>query len=168
MKYPNVQLCICTNGLLLKEYAEYIFELGVRYITVTINAVSPHIGKNIYSWIIYDKKIWRGYEAAKKLIENQLAGVQKSADLGMLVKINSVLIPNINDFHMVEISKKVKELGAYIHNIMPLIPLAELNHIRPPTCDLLRSIRNQCERVLPQFRLCKQCRADACSIPGLE
>ncbi|MFX1295564.1 MAG: hypothetical protein ACFFD2_12035 [Promethearchaeota archaeon] len=51
---------------------------------------------------------------------------------------------------------------------MPLIPLAELAHIQPPTCDLLRTIRNQCEKILPQFRLCKQCRADACSIPGFD
>ncbi len=167
-KYPEAQLCVCTNGLLLNKEAGHLYDLGVRYITVTINAISPLIGENIYSWIIYDGKLYRGVEGAKILIENQLAGVKKSSELGILVKINSVLIPGINDFHLVDISKKIKELGVHIHNIMPLIPLAELSHIPPPTCDSLRKVRDQCERVLPQFRLCKQCRADACSIPGLE
>ncbi|NVM53119.1 MAG: radical SAM protein [Candidatus Helarchaeota archaeon] len=167
-EHPKTQLCICTNGLLLNKFSRRLFNLGVKYLTVTINAVFPIIGKNIYSFINYNNKIYRGFDAANILIENQLAGVRKSSDLGMLVKINSVLIPGINDFHIVDITRKVKEAGAYIHNVMPLIPLVELSHIQPPTCDLLRAVRNQCEEYLPQFRLCKQCRADACSIPGLE
>ena len=167
-KYPDAKLCICTNGLLLNKYAERLHDLGVGYITVTMNAVAPEIGKNVYSWINYNKKLYRGHEGAKILIENQIAGVKKSVELGMLVKINSVLIPGINNFHLVEISKKVKEAGVYIHNIMPLIPLDELSHIEPPNCDTLRTARDHCEKILPQFRLCKQCRADACSIPGLE
>ena len=167
-KYPEAQLCICTNGLLLNDKAQYIFDLGVKYLTVTINAVSPAIGKNIYSRINYDGKVTRGIDGVKTLINNQLAGLKRSTKLGMLVKVNSVLIPGINDFHLVEISKKIKELGAYIHNIMPLIPLSDLDYVQAPTCDLLRGVRNDCEKVLTQFRLCKQCRADACSIPGLE
>jgi nitrogen fixation protein NifB len=167
-KYPNTKLCVCSNGLLLNENAERLFNLGVRYLTVTINAVSPVIGKNVYSWINYNHKIYRGIEAASILIRNQLAGVEKSVKLGMLVKVNSVLIPAINDFHMVEITEKIKRAGVYIHNIMPLIPLSELKHVEAPTCDLIREVRNKSEKVLPQFRLCKQCRADACSIPGLE
>lgn len=167
-KYPKSQLCICTNGLLLNKSAQRLFDLGVKFITVTINAISPIIGKNIYEFIIDDKKVHRGIEASKILIESQLEGVKKSATLGMLVKVNSVLIPGINDFHLPEVSKKIKELGVYIHNIMPLIPLADLSYIQAPSCDLLRGVRNECEKNLPQFRLCKQCRADACSIPGLE
>lgn len=167
-KYPNSQLCICTNGLLLNRYAQNLKDLGVNYLTVTINAISPEIGKNIYSWIVYDGKIHRGIEGAKILIENQIAGLKASAKLGMRIKVNSVLIPGINDFHLPAISKAIKEAGAYIHNIMPLIPLADLSYIQPPSCDLLRESRDRCEKILPQFRLCKQCRADACSIPGLE
>jgi len=167
-KHPNSQLCICTNGLLLSRYAQTLYDLGVHYLTVTINAVSPVIGKNIYSWIVYDGKVHHGIEGAKILIENQIAGLKASAKLGMRIKVNSVLIPGINDFHLPAISETIKEAGVYIHNIMPLIPLADLSHIQPPSCDLLRDSRDRCEKILPQFRLCKQCRADACSIPGLE
>jgi len=167
-KYPEAQLCLCTNGLLLEKYAQRLYTLGIRYVTVTINAISPMIGKNIYKWINFNQKKYTGIEAAKILAEKQLAGLRKCIKLGIITKVNSVLIPNINDFHLIEISRRLKELGVYIHNIMPLIPLAELSHVPAPTCDLLRNVRNQSAQIMPIFRLCKQCRADACSIPGLE
>ncbi len=40
---------------------------------------------------------------------------------GVLVKVNSVLIPGINDAGMVELNREVKARGAFLHNIMPLI-----------------------------------------------
>lgn len=167
-KYPKAQLCACTNGLLLNEHASRLFDLGIQYITVTLNAISPKIGKNIYSWINYHGTKYTGLEAASILIEKQLAGLKRSVELGLLTKVNTVLIPGINDFHIPAISQKIKSLGVYIHNIMPLIPLAELKHVHAPTCEQLSNARTQSETIIRQFRLCKQCRADACSIPGLE
>ncbi len=167
-KYPDAQLCGCSNGLLLKKYAQRLFDLGIKYITATINAISPIIGKNIYSWINYNNTKYQGLKAAKILIENQLVGLEECVKLGMVTKVNSVLIPGINDFHLFEVSKRIKEIGIFIHNIMPLIPLSDFSHIPAPTCDLLRSVRDQSETIIRMFRFCKQCRADACSIPGLE
>ncbi len=39
----------------------------------------------------------------------------------ILTKINSVMIPGINDEHLVGINKWVKQCGAFLHNVMPLI-----------------------------------------------
>ncbi|MFX1295565.1 MAG: radical SAM protein [Promethearchaeota archaeon] len=99
-KYPETQLCIYTNGLLLNKYVSHLNELRLKYITITINAISPVVGEKIYSRIIYNKKVYRRVEGAKILIENQLKGVEKSVNLGMFVKINSVLIPGINNFRL--------------------------------------------------------------------
>ncbi len=44
------------------------------------------------------------------------------ARLGVVVKINIVMVKGINDGNIPEIVKKVKELGAFITNIMPMIP----------------------------------------------
>jgi len=167
-KYSDAQLCACTNGLLLRKYAQRLFSLGIKYITVTLNAISPMIGNNIYSWIHYKNRNYYGVKAAKILIENQIAGLEECVNLGMITKVNSVLIPSINDFHLFEVSKKIKEIGVFIHNIMPLIPLSDFSHIPAPSCDSLRTVRDKSESVIRIFRLCKQCRADACSIPGLE
>lgn len=40
---------------------------------------------------------------------------------GILVKVNSVMIPGVNDEHLKEVSRVVKSKGAFLHNVMPLI-----------------------------------------------
>ena len=37
---------------------------------------------------------------------------------GILVKVNSVLIPGVNDQHLKEVSKIVKEKGAFRNNFV--------------------------------------------------
>jgi nitrogen fixation protein NifB len=80
---------------------------------------------------------------------------------GLIVKVNTVLIPGINDQHIFEIAKKVKELGAYTQNIMPLIPQHRMAHISPPDPKERKKIQDECAKIIPQMRHCRQCRADA-------
>ena len=141
---PDLIKCMSTNGLLLPKYADRLAELGVNSVTVTINAIDPDIAVDIYSFIKYEGKIYKGYEAVEILIKNQLDGVEKAAANGMVVKVNSVLIPGLNDEHIVEIAKEVKKRGASLMNILPLIPLAKMKH------DLAhdeRCSREECARV---------------------
>lgn len=85
----------------------------------------------------------------------------------MLVKVNTVLIPGINDHHIAQVSEKVKSLGATLHNIMPLISDPShgtyfgLSGQRGPTEDELQRVREECGVHMPQMTHCKQCRADA-------
>ena len=102
---PDLIKCMSTNGLLLPKYADKLAELGVNSVTVTINAVDPDIAEEIYSFIKYEGKVYKGLEAAEILIKNQLEGVEKAAANGLVVKVNSVLIPGLNDEHIVEIAK---------------------------------------------------------------
>ena len=146
---PDLIKCMSTNGLLLPKYAEKIAELGVNTVTVTVNAVDPEILKEINGFIVYEGKAYKGLEAAEILSRNQLEGIKKITDLGVVVKVNIVLIPGLNDEHIVEIAKTVKECGADLVNVLPLIPLNKM-------ADYPR----------PGFRACTQCRADAYGIPG--
>ncbi len=166
--YPELILCLSTNGLLLPAYANRLADLGVKTCTVTVNAVDPDVGSKIYSYIYLDGSILRGPSGANALIRNQLDGIVMAVEAGVTVKVNTVLIPGINSDHVVEVAKETKRRGAYIQNIMPLIPLARFRSLRPPTCEELRRARDNCEKIIPQFRLCKQCRADAVGIPGHE
>jgi len=52
-------------------------------------------------------------------------------------------------------------MGAFVMNVMPLIPQAELADIPPPTPAYLDKVRSNNERIISQMRHCKQCRADA-------
>ncbi|RBQ23694.1 hypothetical protein ALNOE001_07590 [Candidatus Methanobinarius endosymbioticus] len=158
--------CMSTNGLLLPEYAEKLAELGVNTLTVTVNAIDPEIAKDIYTFVNYKGKIYKGKEGAEILIKNQLEGIGKLAKLGVIIKVNSVLIPGLNDEHIVEIAKEVKKRGASLMNVLPLIPLNKMKKYSRPSCAEIEKVRDEVEEVLPVFRACTQCRADAYGIPG--
>ncbi|MDR0901002.1 MAG: radical SAM protein [Methanobrevibacter sp.] len=163
---PELIKCMSTNGLLLPEKAEEIAKLGVNTVTVTVNAIDPEIAKDIYSFINYNGKTYKGKEAAEILIKNQLEGIQKLTDNEVIVKVNSVLIPGINDEHIVEIAKEVKKRGASLMNVLPLIPMNKFKDIPRPDCEMIENVRDQVEEIIPVFRACTQCRADAFGIPG--
>jgi len=168
-RYPALMLCVSTNGLLLRERAEHLWDLGVRTLTVTMNTVDPTIGERIYAYVEHGGKRLTGLEGAKALLESQLAGLEKAAALGFAIKVNSILLPGLNDGgHLEKVAGVVSRLGAHIQNITPLIPLGRFRHLAPPSCHELRETRLQCERIIKQFRLCRQCPADAVGIPGEE
>jgi nitrogen fixation protein NifB len=167
--YPPLMLCLSTNGLLLPRYAERLRDLDVQTITVTLNTIDPEIGERIYAYVKHNGEVLKGIEGARALLENQLIGIEKAVKLGLVVKVNSILIPGINDNgHLEKVAGTVKKLGVYIQNITPLIPLGRFRNLEAPPCDELHWTRSRCEQIIKQFRLCQQCRADSVGIPGRE
>ena len=167
--YPQLMLCLSTNGLLLPRYAESLRDLGVRTLTVTLNTVDPQVGEKIYAYVKDCDETLNSMKAAKTLLENQLAGIGKAAQIGLFVKINSILIPGINDGgHLGKVAYTVTKLGAHVQNITPLIPSGRFKHLEAPHRDELRRIRSHCQQFIDQFWLCKQCRADSAGIPAFE
>lgn len=165
-KFPNLIKCMSTNGLLLNERADEVIEVGIDSLTVTVNAVDPEIEEKLNAYIIYHGKKIEGVEGAKILIENQLAGIRKIAAAGITVKVNTVLVPEINGDHIETIAKTVKEAGASIYNIIPLIPQHELKDVKAPTCPQIDAARTKASKYIDVFRHCQHCRADAVGVPG--
>ncbi|HML04683.1 MAG TPA: radical SAM protein [Methanobacterium sp.] len=165
-EFPDLIKCMSTNGLLLPDKADLLAELKINTITVTVNAIDPEIGKEIYSGVFYDGKLYKGKEAFEILVKNQLEGIEKISEKGIVVKVNAVLIPGINDKHIIDIAKAVKERGASLTNVLPLIPLNKFKDIPKPGCNEISEVRDQVEEIIPVFRACTQCRADAYGIPG--
>ena len=166
--YPSLIKCIASNGLLLAEKAGELSRLGVKTVTVTINAVHPETASKIYEYVLYGGRVLRGLEAAGLLLRKQWEGLEVAVGLGLKVKVNFVFIPEINMGEVVEVAREASERGAFLMNIIPLIPMHRFKDLRPPTCGELREAREKAERYLPQFRLCRLCRADACGVPGRE
>ncbi|MBF0624475.1 MAG: nitrogenase cofactor biosynthesis protein NifB [Magnetococcales bacterium] len=164
---PELQLCLSTNGLLLPRYADTLAELGVGHVTITLNAVDPTIGARIHPWVFWKHRRLRGREAAAALLENQLLGLERLVADGVLVKINSVLIPGINDRHLADVHWVITERGALLHNILPLISRPEhgtcfgLTGQREPTAAELEAVRRACAQGAELMTHCRQCRADA-------
>lgn len=159
----DITFCLSTNGLMLPFYADKLIELGITHLTVTINAVDPKIGSKIYKFVNYLGDTLVGEEAGRALLNNQLSGLKYIAQKGIICKVNIVMIKGINDFHIPEIVKKVKECGAYMTNIMPLIPVKGSAFENNPTVNEieLNDMRRNCDLILKQMYHCKQCRADA-------
>jgi nitrogen fixation protein NifB len=165
-EFPELIKCMSTNGLLLPDKADLIAELGVNSVTVTVNAIDPEIGKEIYGGVFYKGEMHKGKEGFEILSKNQLEGIEKVAKKGVVVKVNSVLIPGLNDEHIVDIAKEVKKRGASLMNVIPLIPLNKFKDVERPGCAQIEKVRNEVEEIIPVFRACTQCRADAYGVPG--
>ncbi len=165
-QYPYLIKCMSTNGLLLYEKADELIDVGIDVLTVTVNAVDPIIEAKLNQYIIYHGIKYEGVEAAKILIKNQLKGIRKVADAGVVIKINTVLVPEINAGHIEDIAKAVKNAGASIYNIIPLIPQGELKEMKAPTCLEIESARMIASNYIDVFRHCQHCRADAIGVPG--
>ncbi|OIQ60874.1 FeMo cofactor biosynthesis protein NifB [Moorella thermoacetica] len=165
-QFPHLIKCLSTNGLMLREKAERIVAAGVKTVTVTVNALNPRVLQSICSYIFYNGQYMTGEIAARWLILAQLAGIEKIARLGVVVKINTVLIPGINDRYIEEVARTTAQAGASLINIIPLLPQYEMENRRPPDCSELNTARAAAAKHLPVFRHCQQCRADACGIPG--
>ncbi len=166
-KYPDLICCLSTNGFCLPSKVGRIAQIGIETITVTVNAVDPEIEAKINEFVIDEYGVkHEGVEGARLLIRNQLIGIKRAAELGIVVKINSVLCPGINDEHIEEVAKVTSKLGASILNIIPLIPQNGMADVPAPDCKLLEEVRLKAGKHIEVFRHCQHCRADALGIPG--
>ncbi len=167
-KYPEMLLCVATNGLDLLPYIDELAKLQVSHVTITINAIDPEIGAEIYAWVRYNKKMYRDLDAAKLLIDRQLEALKKLKEVGVTAKVNSIIIPGINDSHVIEVARKVAELGADILNCMPYYSTTEtvFENIAEPALEMVSEIQKATSQYLPQMKHCARCRADAVGIIG--
>ncbi|MEW6740828.1 MAG: nitrogenase cofactor biosynthesis protein NifB [Nitrospirota bacterium] len=165
-EFPELVLCVSTNGLYLSDRLEDLVKSGVRSLTITINAVMPETAEKIYSWVLYRGRRYTGRDAAECILCNQWRGLRNAIDAGLIVKVNTVLIPNINDAEIPLIAWLAGGKGADLMNIIPLIPQAEFECMRRPSREVVNRLRDECIRHIPQMTHCRQCRADACGILG--
>ena len=156
----------------LPEFADEIAKHNIDHVTITINCLDPKVGAKIYPWMYWKERSIFGEEAAAILIEQQQKGLEMLVARGILVKVNSVMIPGVNDQHLKEVSKVVKAKGAFLHNVMPLIAEAEhgtyfgLMEQPSPTPEELQDLQDACAGDMAMMRHCRQCRADAVGLLG--
>lgn len=171
---PDVKLCLSTNGLMISEHIDTIAGFNIEHVTVTLNTVdeSGEIGSKIYPWVYYQHKRYRGIEAAKLLLAKQLEGIKLLVERGILVKVNAVLIPGVNEEALPDVAKKIKELGVFLFNIMPLISKPEfgtkfgLDGIPSANSKTVMRAQEKCGIDVKLMRHCRQCRADAVGLLG--
>jgi nitrogen fixation protein NifB len=163
-KYPNIILCLSTNGLgLTEEIVAELARLKVSHVTVTINAVDPEIAGKVYSWARFNKHIYRGTEAGKLMIERQTAAVRMIKAHGMICKVNSIVIPGVNDRHLPVLAKTLASMNVDLMNCIPLLPVAgtAFENLVEPDSKMRFRVRMECGEHVNQMTHCARCRADA-------
>lgn len=160
---PDVTFCIATNGLMLPQYAQELKQLGVSHVTVTVNAVDPVVGAKIYKHVHYMGNQYTGVEGASILLANQLVGIKMLSDMGVVCKVNCVALKGINDGYIFDVTKKAAELGAFMTNIMPHIPVrgSVFEELDRMTNKEITVLREECGINIKQMTHCRQCRSDA-------
>ncbi len=105
-KNEYLELCITTNGILLKEKAEFLKENNIK-VNVSLDTLNSETFKKI-----------SGFDYLNKIIE----GIEYALSIGIPVKINTVILKGINDseiFNLIDFAGKRRVEIRFIE-FMPL------------------------------------------------
>jgi nitrogen fixation protein NifB len=166
--FPDKIFCVSTNGLNLYPYIDQLAEVGVSHVTITINAIDPDITAKVYKWVRFNKKVYRGREAAEILLKQQLRCIPALKAAGITVKINSVIMPGINDNHLEEVARVCAGLGADVINCIPMIAAkgTAFEDMAQPDSKMVFKTRIQVSKHMKVMSHCARCRADAAGLLG--
>ena len=162
----NCKLCLSTNGVLLSEKADVLVNLGVESVSVSMSGINSEVVARIYEWAIVDGTILRDLRMAKQIYSRQLKGIQHAFQKGLIVKVNTILIPGLNTVDIQPLAEQISSAGAVLQNIVPLVPYCTSEELRSPTPEELETARIIGSEFIPQFYHCRQCRSDVVGIPG--
>lgn len=164
----TIRFCLSTNGLRLAEFLPDLQALTVDYLTVTVNAVTAATGTRLYSHVEKGAVRLSGKAAFCYLRTQQRRGIQEAVQRGICCKINTVVVPGVNEQETWRIAKEAAAMGCYLHNLLPLFPAAGTAFADYPALSptVLHTLRQECARYLRQMHHCQRCRADAAGTLG--
>jgi nitrogen fixation protein NifB len=167
-EYPDMLLCVSTNGLELEPYIDELAMLNVSHVTITVNSLDTDVLANVYAWVRYGKKVYRGKQAAEVLLKQQLRCIKLLKNKGITVKINSIVLPGINDEVLEKLAEEVAKRGADLMNCIPVVPNegTPFAKIEEPDRKTMARIRLQTGKYLKPMTHCARCRADAAGLLG--
>ena len=166
--YPDLILCLSSNGLGLAAHVDEVADIGVSHVTVTVNGIDPQVTRNIYTFVRDGNIVYRHIQAAELLLTRQLTAIERLKARGITVKVNFITIPGINDHHATATARAMARMGVDLFNCMAMLPNADtpFADIMEPDRAMMNDLRNRCEKHLPQMRHCQRCRADAVGLLG--
>ena len=167
-RYPEMILCLATNGLGIGPYIDELSEMNVSHVTITLNAIDPEIGSKLYAFVRHGKKVLAPETGFNVLLEKQLEAIIRLKEKNVTTKVNTIVVPGINDTHIEAVARKMSELRVDILNCIPFFPNkgAAFANIEEPTKEMVNQIRKAAAQYIPQMTHCKRCRADAVGILG--
>ncbi|MDC3091019.1 GTP 3',8-cyclase MoaA [Rickettsiales bacterium] len=124
------EVTITTNGTLLEKYAKKLRENGIKRINVSVDSIIPEK----YEFITNGGKL-----------EKVISGIIKARDLGINIKINTVLIKNFNIDEIISISNWCSKLSMNL-SFIEIMPIGDMEYSRKdqyfPITSVKEIIRN--------------------------
>jgi len=99
---PELDLALTTNGYYLPEYALKLKKAGLKRVNISIDSLKPEVAKKI---------------AQKDVLDKVLKGIDKSIEIGLEVKLNTVVMRDINDNEILDLLEFAKNKGVVIRFI---------------------------------------------------
>jgi nitrogen fixation protein NifB len=167
-EFPNILLCVATNGLGIVEHIDELVELKVSHVTMTINTMNPAVGAKIYRWVRFGNHVYRGVQGAELLLARQREAMARLKETPILVKVNTIVLPGINDSEIATVATEARAAGAEIMNTMAMVPVpgTPFESLGEPQPEMMQNARLTAGKELPQMSHCARCRADACGFVG--
>ncbi len=166
--FPDKIFCLSSNGLNVAPYVNELAELGVSHVTFTINAIDPAISQIIYPWVRRGKVVYRKLQAAIVLLEQQMKALVLLKEKGITVKVNSIILPGVNDRHIPEVARMVKSLGADVMNCIPVVASAGsgFEKMDEPDATMIFRTRALVKEHIDIMTHCARCWAEAAGLLG--
>ncbi len=164
----DIHLCLSTNGTLLTDNVQWLSKIGLKTLTVSMNTTNPNTAALLYEWARFGEKTMTGQQMGIKIVKEQIRGITKAIQAGIFVKVNTIVIPTINENDIIPLAKRISKAGASLQNIIPLVPNDRLKSMIPPKKTKIVELRAQAAAFIKQFHHCKQCRSDVVGIPGCD
>lgn len=168
--FPELVTCLSSNGLNIAPYIAELDDLGVKFVTLTINAIDPEILAKVYAWARFNGKTYRGMDAAKLMLERQMDALEELKRRNFTVKVNSVVLPGINDHHIPELARHLSAFKIDRMNCIPVIANENsfFDDVSIPDTDMMERIKKGASMYVPLMTHCNRCRSDAAGLLGQE
>jgi len=167
-EFKDIAICMSTNGTLLEDKVNWLKKTQVDTISVSMSTASSSTASKIYEWAKFGDDVLQNEDMGSRIVDSQLRGISKASNAGIHVKVNSILIPEINMQDILLLAREIRRAGAALQNIVPLVPNDRFSSYRAPTIKELMDIRKEASNFMKQFSYCKQCRSDVVGIPGFD
>ena len=99
---PELDLALTTNGYYLPEYASRLKKAGLKRVNISLDSLNPEVAKKI---------------AQKDVLDKVLNGIDEALNVGLGVKLNTVVMKDINDNEIIKLLEYAKNKNVTIRFI---------------------------------------------------
>lgn len=131
---PDVDIGLTTNGYLLEPMVQRLKDAGLKRINISLDSLQKETLHAITKKDVYDKV---------------KTGIEAAVHAGLQVKINSVIMKNVNEDEVVPLFEYAKELGAQIRFIEYMENSFASSHIQGLKSDEILDVLGKHVRFSP-------------------